>query len=90
MSGKCNCVAYFLFRHPVLDIPDATDEKQANDLEVAIADTSLGHLFLHTVMDLIQLRGQVYLAYVDRCTGWLDVDHLPNGAMSSKTQIFLY
>ena len=40
--------------------------------------------FQHTVADLFQLDGQVYLAYADRCTGWLEVDHLPNGATSSK------
>ncbi|XP_050709658.1 uncharacterized protein K02A2.6-like [Eriocheir sinensis] len=45
--------------------------------------------FQHTVADLVQLEGQVYLAYADRCTGWLEINHLPNGATSSKIMAVL-
>ena len=40
--------------------------------------------FQHTVADLFQLDGQVYLAYADRLTGWLEIAHFTSGATSSK------
>ncbi|XP_076050210.1 uncharacterized protein LOC143030874 [Oratosquilla oratoria] len=40
--------------------------------------------FQHTVADLFQLDGRVYLAYADRLTGWLEIAHLTSGATSSK------
>ncbi|KAK3888979.1 hypothetical protein Pcinc_006984 [Petrolisthes cinctipes] len=40
--------------------------------------------FQHTVADLFQLDGQMYLAYADRLTGWLEIAHFPSGATSSK------
>lgn len=40
--------------------------------------------FQHTVADLFQLEGQVYLAYADRLTGWLEIAHFVSGATSSK------
>lgn len=40
--------------------------------------------FQHTVADLCQLDGQVYMAYADRLTGWLELAHFPNGATSGK------
>ncbi|KAK3894918.1 hypothetical protein Pcinc_001366 [Petrolisthes cinctipes] len=40
--------------------------------------------FQHTVADLFQLDGQMYLAYADRLTGWLEIAHFPSRATSSK------
>lgn len=40
--------------------------------------------FQHTVADLFQLEGHVYLAYADRFTGWLEIAHFVSGATSSK------
>ncbi|KAK3889447.1 hypothetical protein Pcinc_006555 [Petrolisthes cinctipes] len=40
--------------------------------------------FQHTAADLFQLDGQMYLAYADRLTGWLEIAHFPGGATSSK------
>lgn len=40
--------------------------------------------FQHTGADLFQFHGQVYLAYADRCTGWLEIAYLPHGSTSHK------
>lgn len=52
--------------------------------EPFILTPSSEYPFQHPVADIFQLEGQVYLANADRCTGWLEVEHLPNGASSSK------
>ena len=40
--------------------------------------------FQHTVVDLFQFEGQMYLAYDDRITGWLEVAYFPSGATLSR------
>lgn len=45
--------------------------------------------FQHTVANLLQLEEQVYLAYTDRCTGWLAIAHLPLCATSSRIMVVL-
>ena len=40
--------------------------------------------FQQTVAYLFQLAGQMYLAYADRLTGWLELAHFPSGATSSR------
>ena len=40
--------------------------------------------FQHTVVDMFQLEGHMYMAYADRLTGWLEVAHFPNGTESSR------
>lgn len=40
--------------------------------------------FQHTVADLFQLDGLMYMSYADRLTGWLEIAHFPNGATSCK------
>lgn len=36
------------------------------------------------MVDLFQLNGEVYMAYLDRLTGWLEVEHLPSGSTTIK------
>ncbi|XP_045132259.1 uncharacterized protein K02A2.6-like [Portunus trituberculatus] len=40
--------------------------------------------FQQAVADLFQLQGNVYIAYADRLTGWLEVEHLSGEATSSR------
>ena len=40
--------------------------------------------FQQVVADLFQLEGNTYIAYADRLTGWLEVDHLSGGATTSR------
>ena len=40
--------------------------------------------FQSVVADLFQSEGQMYMAYADRLTGWLEVAHFPLGTTSSK------
>ena len=40
--------------------------------------------FQQVVADMFQVEGNIYLAYADRLTGWLEVAHFPNGATSNK------
>ena len=40
--------------------------------------------FQQVVADMFQVDGQVYMAYADRLTGWLEIAHFPTGAPSSK------
>lgn len=40
--------------------------------------------FQQVIADMFKTEGNVYMVYADRLTGWLEVSHLPNGAMSNK------
>ncbi|XP_045109997.1 uncharacterized protein K02A2.6-like [Portunus trituberculatus] len=40
--------------------------------------------FQHAVADLLQFEAQIYMAYADRLTGWLEIAHFPSGATSNK------
>ncbi|XP_063852409.1 uncharacterized protein K02A2.6-like [Scylla paramamosain] len=40
--------------------------------------------FQQAVADLFHLQGNVYIAYADRLTGWLEVEHLSGEATSSR------
>nr|XP_027227343.1 uncharacterized protein LOC113819307 [Penaeus vannamei] len=40
--------------------------------------------FQQVVADLFQLNGQNYIAYADRLTGWLEVEHLPGDTTSAR------
>ncbi|KAG0722100.1 hypothetical protein GWK47_045094 [Chionoecetes opilio] len=40
--------------------------------------------FQQAVVDLFQLAGQMYVAYADRLTGWLEVEHLPTSSTSTR------
>ena len=40
--------------------------------------------FQQVATDLFQLEGNTYIAYADRLTGWLEVDHLSSGATTTR------
>ena len=40
--------------------------------------------FEKTTADLFQIKGQNYLVYADRLTGWLEIAHLQGDTTSSK------
>lgn len=43
--------------------------------------------FQQVVADLFQLNGQNYIAYADRLTGWLEVEHLPGDTTSARLKV---
>lgn len=70
------------FYHDACDTCNTHAPYQA--AEPLILTPSPEYPFQFTVADLFQLEGQTYIAYADRCTGWLEISHLPHGATSSR------
>ena len=46
--------------------------------------------FQHVAMDLFQVNGSHYLAYIDRLTGWLEIAHLKSGTTSNNLIFVLH
>lgn len=52
--------------------------------EILLSTQAPEYPFQQAVAEHFQLEGHVYLAFADRLTGWLEVEHLPNGVTSVK------
>jgi len=56
----------------------------SNPVETLMPTPSPQYPFQQVVADLFQLNGQNYIAYADRLTGWLEVEHLPGDTTSAR------
>ena len=71
-------------QHVRMSCPSCETHTPSQPQESMIMATPPEYPFQRTVADLFQSDGQMYLAYADRLTGWLEIAHFPNGTTSSK------
>ena len=64
--------------------PSCETHTPSQPAEELVFTTPPEYPFQIVVADLFQSEGQMYMAYADRLTGWLEVAHFPLGTTSSK------
>ena len=65
-------------------LPAMLTHRRKQLTEPLVPTPPLQYPFQHTVVDLFQLEGQMYLAYADRLTGWLELAQFPIWATLSR------